>query len=207
MTYIFDFDGTLVDSMPVFGKTMLRILDENKIDYPEDIVNIITPMGYSGTAEYVIGLGLKMTAEEFIKKAIDYNTYEYHNTIPAKEFVIEKLRELRKRGDSLNVLTASPHYVLDECLKRLGIYELFDNVWSCDDFGCAKSEVRIYQEAAARLGKNTSECCFVDDNVGAVSTAKSSGMIAVGVYDKSSQDFTEEIKKNSDRYILNFSEL
>ena len=29
-TYLFDFDGTLVDSMPVFISAMLKILDENK---------------------------------------------------------------------------------------------------------------------------------------------------------------------------------
>ena len=30
-TYLFDFDGTLVDSMPTYGGLMLRILDENNI--------------------------------------------------------------------------------------------------------------------------------------------------------------------------------
>ena len=32
-TYLFDFDGTLVDSMPSFISVMLRILDENGIKY------------------------------------------------------------------------------------------------------------------------------------------------------------------------------
>ena len=29
--YLFDFDGTLVDSMPTFVSSMLRILDENGV--------------------------------------------------------------------------------------------------------------------------------------------------------------------------------
>ena len=32
-TYLFDFDGTLVDSMPAFVYVMTRILDENNIEY------------------------------------------------------------------------------------------------------------------------------------------------------------------------------
>ena len=32
-TYLFDFDGTLVDSMPTYITAMLRILDENNISY------------------------------------------------------------------------------------------------------------------------------------------------------------------------------
>ena len=50
--YLFDFDGTLVDSMPYYAKAMLQILDENGISYPEDIVKTITPLGYGGTADY-----------------------------------------------------------------------------------------------------------------------------------------------------------
>ena len=32
---LFDFDGTLVDSMPTFVAVMLRILDENNIKYED----------------------------------------------------------------------------------------------------------------------------------------------------------------------------
>ena len=46
-TYLFDFDGTLVDSMPTYVSVMLRILDENNIKYSSDIVKIITPLGYN----------------------------------------------------------------------------------------------------------------------------------------------------------------
>ena len=37
MVYLFDFDGTLVDSMPYFVGLMLRILDENNIKYESDM--------------------------------------------------------------------------------------------------------------------------------------------------------------------------
>ena len=40
MIYIFDFDGTLVDSMEIFSRSMVRILDENNILYPDNIVEI-----------------------------------------------------------------------------------------------------------------------------------------------------------------------
>ena len=63
-TDLFDFDGTLVDSMPTFKKVMLRILDENNISYGDDIVKIITPLGLKGTAEYFISLGLNKSVEE-----------------------------------------------------------------------------------------------------------------------------------------------
>ena len=207
MTYIFDFDGTLVDSMPVFAGTMMRILDEEGVPYPEDFVKIITPLGYAGTAKYARELGVSLSEEQFIARAIEYNTHEYYHTIPLKAHVEKRLLELKAEGHSLNVLTASPHAVLDACLKRVGIYELFDNVWSCDDFFCSKAETKIYRMAAERLGKPVGECTFVDDNTGAVSVAKEAGMISVGIFDESSIDFMDEMKRVADRYIMNFSEL
>ena len=48
--YLFDFDGTLVDSMPTFTALMLRILDEHNVEYDESIIKTITPLGYVGTA-------------------------------------------------------------------------------------------------------------------------------------------------------------
>ena len=32
--------------------------------------------------------------------------------------------------------------------ERNGIYDMFDNIWSCDDFNLKKSDVKIYQQAA-----------------------------------------------------------
>lgn len=55
-TYLFDFDGTLVDSMPTYVSAMLRILDENNITYGDDIVKIITPLGLGGAADYFLPL-------------------------------------------------------------------------------------------------------------------------------------------------------
>ena len=207
MTYIFDFDGTLVDSVPYYGRIMMNLLDDNRVAYPDNFVEIVTPLGYGGTAQYVISLGLKMPAEEFIDTVVSRLTYDYENIIPLKNNVKEKLLELKAAGHSLNVLTASPHVVVDPCLKRTGIYELLDNVWTCEDFGHMKSETVIYEIAAEKLGKKVEECTFLDDNITSLATAKKAGMIAIGVYEKVAENTIDEMKAVGDRYIYDFCEL
>lgn len=206
-TYLFDFDGTLVDSMPAYGSLMLKILDENKIEYGSDILKIITPLGFKGTAKYFREMGLKLPENEIIELMNKYAYTEYAYNIPAKKNVAEVLRELKSRGASLNVLTASPHLTLDPCLKRLGLYDLFDNVWSCDDFSTTKADPIIYEKAAARIGKPVEAILFLDDNLNADKTAKSAKMAVCGVYDKSSEEYAEEMKSVCDYYIYDFSEL
>ena len=206
-TYLFDFDGTLVDSMPAFVSVMLNFLDENNIKYGDDIVKIITPLGYVGTAKYFKDLGVSMSVEDMIKNMNEYAYNEYAHNIKAKKNVIPVLNELKKKGADLNILTASPHNVLDICLERLDIYDLFTNVWSCDDFSTTKADPLIYKRAAEKMGKSVDEILFLDDNYNADKTAKNAGMKVCGVYDESSSEYKDEIKGIADHYIHDFIEL
>ena len=57
------------------------------------------------------------------------------------------------------------------------------------------------------IGKPIEEILFLDDNCNSDKTAASVNMKVCGVYDMSSEEYTEEIKRVSDHYIYDFSEL
>lgn len=207
-TYLFDFDGTLVDSMPVYAAMMLSILDEKNVRHGDDIIKIITPLGYRGTAKYFIEtLGMDMDEDDLVALMTSRAVKAYTFDVQAKAHVIEVLRALKARGDDLHVLTASPHAMLDPCLKRLGVYDLFGNVWSCEDFGTTKADPKIYHMAAEKIGKPVGEVWFLDDNYNADRTAKEAGMRVCAVYDDSSAEYTQEMKNIADAYIEDFSQL
>ena len=205
-TYLFDFDGTLVDSMPTYISVMLRILDENGVKYEDSIIKTITPLGYKGTAEYYRELGVRVSVDEMVATMKRYAEEAYRDRILAKDGVRETL-EVLKDNYSLNVLTASPHTMLDPCLKRLGLWGYFDNIWSCDDFHTTKADPQIYKMAADRLCVNVDNIVFVDDNIDAIRTAKKAGVTTCGIYDRSSHELIDEMKKESDDYILSFDRL
>ncbi|MBQ2992271.1 MAG: HAD family phosphatase [Clostridia bacterium] len=206
-TYLFDFDGTLVDSMPTYAAMMLDILREHGVAHDENIIKIITPLGYKGTAEYFIRLGLDMEKEALVEVMMRRAVEAYTYRVQAKPGVLDALMRMKERGDDLNVLTASPHAMLDPCLRRLGVYDLFTNVWSCEDFGTTKADPAIYHMAAQRIGRPVGEIWFLDDNCNADRTAKAAGMRVCGVYDDSSAEYEQEMKRVCDAYIDGFSQI
>ena len=207
MIYIFDFDGTLVDSMPTWSGVHVNALKSAGIPVPDDFVQTITPLGNYRASQYTISLGLDISLESYLD-FVSKTLYEAYTTrIELRSGVKEKLSELKAAGHSLNVLTASPHHYLDPCLRRHGIFDLFDNVWTIDDFGYTKAQTIIYTEAARRLDASIDRCVFVDDNATAVETAKKAGMYTVGIFDETSKDFAPQLKAVSDLYIEDFSQI
>ncbi|MBE6688131.1 MAG: HAD family phosphatase [Ruminococcaceae bacterium] len=206
--YIFDFDGTLVDSMPHWAERMLDILRMNGVEYPDNVINIITPLGNVGTAEYFRKeLGVTMSVEEILEIMAKIVFPDYRDVIGFKQGVEEYLRKMKAQGCSLNILTASPHRSVDACLKRLGMFDIFDNIWSTDDFGMPKSNPDIYRLAIKRIGCNIDDTVFFDDNYVALATASQAGMYTVGVYDSFSERSIEQIRKISNIYINTFDEI
>jgi len=203
--YIFDFDGTLVDSMPYWSEKMLNILRTTNTPYPADVIKHITTLGDAGTAKYFRDdLHVPLTIEEMYAMMDAYALPMYRDVIGLKEGVRGYLTMLRENGCSLHVLTANPHKMVDPCLMRLGIYDWFGNVWSTDDFGIPKSNPAIYKEAVRRIGAALTDAVFFDDNINAVKTARDAGLYTVGVYDATGADFAEEMKTAANRYVLTF---
>ena len=206
--YIFDLDGTLVDSMPLALKIVLDFLTERDIAYPDNFVKILTPLGFKGIAKYYVEeMGVKLSPEEIYACFEKSLQKAYAEQISLKPNVKATLERLRARGDRLNVLTASPHAFTDACLKNNGVYDLFENVWSSEDFGVLKSNPKIYSMAAERLNASVAECIMTDDNLYVLETAKAAGTQTIGVYDEYSADDKEKMQRIADEYVNDFSEI
>ena len=205
---IFDLDGTLVDSMPTGVGIVVDFLEKRGISLPPEMIKTLTPLGYKGVAAYYSEkLGIPMTAAEIYAEFQKETAKAYGETIPLKSGVKETLEILRQKGYRLCVLTASPNNLTELCLKRLQIFDLFEKVWSIDDFNLTKADKDIYLAAAKRLGADISDCVMVDDHLGVLKVAKSVGMATIGVYDEYSKAAQEEIRKIADGYVVDFAQI
>lgn len=204
--YIFDLDGTVVDSMPYWGRAMLELLDKYNIKYPPNVIEIIVPLGMKGTVEYFHSLGFEISLDDFMEEVYSALQKYYDNTILLKPYAREYLKKLKEKGASLNILTASPKSFVDAVLGREGVAGFFDNLWSCDYFGLGKTEPEIYYEVMKLLGATKEETVFFDDNPGSVGGAKKAGIETVAVFDLANKNFREELVKTADHHIESFGE-
>jgi HAD superfamily hydrolase (TIGR01509 family) len=204
---VFDFDGTLMDSMPDWCHKMLYQLDEAGVSYPADIIRRITTMGDIKAAAYFQELGLQKTEDEILAGMRAYALDAYSNRIVPKDGVREYLCSLSQRNIPACVLTASPREMITPCLARNELTEQFCFTRSCDEMGLTKSDPAIYHATAALLGVKPSDCVFFDDNIVALKTAKAAGMITVGVYDATSDADWNDIRALTDHAIRSFREL
>ena len=117
------------------------------------------------------------------------------------------LRKRKAEGAKLYVLTASPHIVTDICLQHNGVYDLFDSVWSVEDYGIAKGDVRVYEAVADRIGCTTADITFFDDNLTALSTGRKAGCYCVAVYDRHTEEEFAALKAAGNMSIRSFEDL
>ena len=205
--YVFDLDGTLVDSMPYYGAVMLRTLDEEGIAYGDDMINIVTPLGYRKTAEYYVTLGARSTADELVHTFQTRLLHEYQHNIPPKEGVPEFLRAHAAAGDRLFVLTASPHEATEAVLGHHGLLDLFEVVWSVEDFGLSKSGTELFERVAALIGCKPEEINYFEDNPIALGNAHAVGYHTYGVADDANIAKLDTVREHSDVYVNSFKEL
>ena len=205
---IFDADGTLLDSMPMWSGVGSGYLRENfGIEAREDLDERFKDMSLYQSAqclkeEYALPLSIEEIGAG-INKMVDHL---YADFVELKPGVIGLLEELRRRGVKMCVATASEAYQISMSLERCGAAKYFEKVISCVDVGHGKNEPHIFYEAMELLGTDKENTLLFEDAVYSVRTAKAEGIKSIGIYEQTMPQ-QEELIALTEFYIKDFREL
>jgi len=203
--YIFDLDGTLLDSMGVWHQVDTDFLAKRGIELPPDYKDAISSMTFHETAAYTIKrFALQDSIDDLMREWNDMAAYAYGHTVRMKPHAKEYLMTLRERGAKLAIATSLSAELRGPVLRNNGIDAMFHAICSTDDAGYGKSRPDVFLLAAQKVGATPGDCLVFEDILMAVKSAKSAGMSVCAVYDKSSHDDWEEIKKTADYAIDDF---
>ena len=203
--YIFDLDGTLLDSMSVWTDVDIAFLKKRGIDVPEDYADNITSMSFHEAALYTIKrFNFSDDVNDLINEWTDLAKDAYSNTVMMKPNSKEYLCKLRESGAKIAVATSSMPMLYEAVLRNHDIYNWFDIICNTGDIGSGKSQPDIFLHISEQLGVSPDDCVVFEDILIAIKTAKSIGMTVYGVFDEASKSDWEEIKKIADGVIYDF---
>lgn len=205
---IFDVDGTLLDSMPVWWRASERFFKEHKIEMTSERFWQYTDMRLEDSLPQIRDeFKLDMTVDEMIGEFRALAAIEYRDSVQLKPHAKEYMEKLHAEGVKIAIATSGYEELCKAAFERLGVWDLIDARAFSDEVGVDKSNPDVYLLAAKRLGLNPSDCVVFEDIAAGISGAKKGGFKTCAVYDESSKGEAETIKALSDKYITSWKEL
>lgn len=201
--FIFDLDGTLLDSMGIWDKIDRLWLSQNGCVPDEALLSVFKSMDFKDAADFSKNkLGIDKEESEMIDEWERLAYLYYSEKIPLKPGAEKFLKKLSRMGQPIALLTACRESLCRAALSRNGIASIFSEIV----LG-SKENPDIFLKTAALLGVSPKSCLVFDDNYKALLSAKKAGMATAAVYDQSAREYTERIKAEADYFIFDFAAL
>ena len=199
--FILDYDGCLLDSMPMWrdsASSYIKYLGKIPAPDLDERIPIFTDRYCAEVIkeEY----DLKPSIEE-IMKDIDLfvdNNYPLNNL---KDGAIELLESLKKLNKKIVCLSASGDHILDLSMERLGIKKYFDMVISVYNHETlSKLDGTAFEYVRKIFNVSKDKMVLLDDSLGNILGAKAYGIDRIAIYDAYSAKNKDEFIKNSFGY-------
>jgi HAD superfamily hydrolase (TIGR01509 family) len=198
---IFDIDGVILDSMPVWDKAGEMFLSNLGLQPEPGLAETMFCMSMSEGAEFLKErYRLDMDEDEIIKGINETIEDFYAHQVQLKEGVELFLKGIRQHGIKMVAATSCDRQVFERALERLKVMGYFGRIFTSTEVGAGKVKPDIYLAAAEHMGTIPEDTWVFEDALYAIKTAKSAGFRTVGVYDASGKDNWDEIKRISDIY-------
>ena len=206
--FIFDLDGTLLDSLWVWHEVDCTFLMRRGLPVTPDYAQAIAHVGFFDAARYTINrFHLNETPEQLTTEWYALARTAYRDRVELKPYAETFLRQLYAQGKHLAAATSSELDLIMPCLERLGIVNLFENITTISEVKHDKSEPDIYLLAAERLGLSPSQCAVFEDILCGIQSAKKAGFLTVAVEEAASASEQQQIFQTCDYYIRSYTEL
>ena len=206
---IFDMDGTLLDSMPIWqglGAAMMRDLGFAPDAALEAKLKTLSLR--DGVAYCKDYYQLAQTVEELVGLVFDKIHEFYCERVQTKPGVEKFLSLLKMEGVWMYVATATDRPLAEAALRHAGIDGYFRGLITTAEVGQGKGEsAEIYERAMRRLQSNKKDTVVFEDAFHAIRTAKAAGFRVAAVYDAAEEENQPAIRQMADYYIRSFEEM
>lgn len=205
--YIFDLDGTLLDSMGVWTQIDIDFLANRGLEVSCDFIDAVSSMSFPEAAAYTIArFNLPDTVEMLLQEWNAMAVHAYGHTVQMKPYAKDYLQQIKAHGNKIAIATSLPAELYKPALRNCGIEDLLDAICSTDEVAHGKTHPDVYLLAAQRLDTSPDDCVVFEDILEAIISAKRAGMTVYGVYDEASKTHWNEIQATADGILYDFQD-
>lgn len=180
---IFDMDGVLIDSEPLWRRAEIEVFGAVGIALTEADCMRTTGLRidevvafwqrqrtWAGPTAVAVAQGIVTRVVELVQQQGE----PLPGAFPALDF-------FAARGLPLGLASSSPRRLIDAVLARLGIGPRFAAVHSAEGEALGKPDPAVYLHAAEQLGHHPARCVAIEDSIPGVLAAKAAGMGCIAV--------------------------
>lgn len=178
--YLFDCDGTIVDSMPLHYAAWKKALGEWNCPFDQEL---FYAWGGRPTKEIIATLnqnhGLKMPVESVAGRKEEL----YFELLPELKAVPEVLEHIEAQHGRIPfaVVSGSARESVTASLKTLNLLDRFETLVCAGEYKKSKPDPEAFLLAASKLGVAPEECLVFEDTEMGIQAARAAGMASVKV--------------------------
>ncbi len=180
---IFDMDGVLIDSEPIWQDVELELLGGLGVPLTREMCS--ETMGFR--VNEAVGHWHERypwagpTVDEVVDDLVDGVISAIGARGEPKAGVHEAIAFLRDADLRLAIASSSYYRVIDAVLTRCGLADVFEVVHSAEDEANGKPDPAVYRTAAAKLGVTPEVCIAIEDSPNGVLSATRAGMTCIAI--------------------------
>jgi HAD superfamily hydrolase (TIGR01509 family) len=178
---VFDLDGVLVDSEPVWEQVRRQVVAEHGGHWAPDAQQRLMGMSTGEWARYLSeDLGVGLPPETIAALVIGQMQARYANEVPLLPGAVGAVRRLAARWP-LGLASSSPPVLIEAALDGAGLRDCFAVTMSTEQVARGKPAPDIYLAVTGRLGHPAQRCAAVEDSANGLRSAAAAGLAVIAV--------------------------
>ena len=180
---IFDMDGILIDSEPLWWRAEIEVLQKVGVPLTEEMCLETMGTRVDEMVSYWFhrfpwqGPGIEDTANEVVE-CVSHLVATEGKAMPGAVELVGQLEEL---DCILAVASSSPGNLIDVVLKTIGLENSFKALFTAANEEAGKPDPAVYLTAASELKANRNNCLVFEDSAAGIRAGKGAGMTVVAV--------------------------
>jgi HAD superfamily hydrolase (TIGR01509 family) len=178
---VFDLDGVLIDSEPVWEQVRRGLVAERGGHWTPDAQRRLMGMSTPEWARYLSDdLGVGLPPDEVATTVIDRMAARYTEHVPLMTGAVDAVHRIAVRWP-LGVASSSPPELIEVVLRSADLRSCFSVVMSTEQVAHGKPAPDIYLAVTAELGCPPPDCAAVEDSANGLRSAAAASLRVIAI--------------------------